>query len=176
MRLLRNSRAAGPTVAHSSRYGPQNIATITPAQRDAVYQQILDRLSLAGNLSWLVEQNDLGAARRLAREVTDDLRLVLEALGWGETSGDEAVELRLPAEQLRRTFARLRETAIEQCEASSQGAAQASTLHQRALIVIETCDQVLAVADTSSTGAEIAMTPKRRSSSPSLSCCVSEQA
>jgi hypothetical protein len=69
MRLRRGSQTAGPTAAHNSRYGPQNTATITPAQRDAVYQQIHDRLSVAGNLSLLVEQNDLGAARRLAREV-----------------------------------------------------------------------------------------------------------
>jgi hypothetical protein len=150
MRLRRGSRTAGPTAAHNSRYGPQNIATITPAQRDAVYQQILDRLSVAGNLSLLVEQNDLGAARRLAREVADDLQLVLEALGWGETSGGGAVELALPAEQLRRTFARLRERAIEQRGASSQGAVQAPTLHERSSIVIEACDQVLAVVGSSS--------------------------
>lgn len=150
MRLRRGSRTAGPTAAHNSRYGPQNTATITAAQRDAIYQQIIDRLSVAGNLSMLVEQNDLGAARRLARELTDNLALVLEALGWSETISGGAVELALPADQLRRTFARLRERASEQREESSQGVVEAPTLHERSSIVIEACDQVLAVVDSSS--------------------------
>jgi hypothetical protein len=118
MRLRRGSRTAGPIAAHNSRYGPQNTATITSAQRDAIYQQIIDRLSVAGNLSLLVEQNDLGAARRLA-------------------------------DQLRRTFARLRERASEQREESSQGVVEAPTLHERSSIVIEACDKVLAVVGSS---------------------------
>jgi hypothetical protein len=142
VRLRRSSRASGPTATHNSQYGPQSTPTITAAQRDAIYQQILDHLRRAGDLSLLVEQDDLGAARRLAREVTDDLQLVLDALGWGETSSG-VVELALPADQLRRTFARLRERAVEQREATSQ-AVEARAPYERAVIVIETCDQVLA--------------------------------
>jgi hypothetical protein len=142
VRLRRSSRAMGPTAAHSSQYGPQSTPTITAAQRDAVYRQILDHLRRADDLSLLVEQDDLGAARRLAREVTDDLQLVLDALGWGETSSG-VVELPLPADQLRRTFARLRERAVEQREATSE-AVEAEAPYERAAIVIDTCDQVLA--------------------------------
>jgi hypothetical protein len=99
----------------------------------------------AGDLSLLVEQGDLGAARRLAREVSDDLQLVLDALGWGETTSGSDVELDLPAEQLRRTFAKLHERAVEQREASSQEPAETQVPYERALIVIETCDQVLTI-------------------------------
>jgi hypothetical protein len=152
MRLRLSRRAAGPTAAHNSRYGPQEAPTITAAQRDALYRQILDRLRTADDLSLLVEQDDPAAARSLAREVTDDLQLVLDGLGWGETS-NVGVELDLPSVQLRRTFARLRERAVEQREASSQELADTQTPYERALIVIETCDQVLAVVggDTQAT-------------------------
>lgn len=145
MRLRFNRRVAGPTAAHNSRYGPQSAPKITSAQRDAVYRQVLDHMGNAGDLSLLVEHGDLGAAGRLAREVSDDLQLVLDALGWGETSSDGYVELDLPAEQLRRTFARLHERAIEDREANSQEPTDNQAPYERALLVIETCDQVLAV-------------------------------
>jgi hypothetical protein len=153
VRLRRSSRAAGPTAAHSSQYGPQSTPTITAAQRDAIYQQILDHLRRADDLALLVEQDDLGAARRLAREVTDDLQLVLDGLGWGETSSG-VVELPLPADQLRRTFARLRERAVEQREATSE-AIEAGAPYERAVIVIETCDQVLTRVGGSPDGATL---------------------
>jgi hypothetical protein len=145
MKLRLGRRANGPAAAHHSRYGPQNAPKITSTQRDAVYRQILDHMGNAGDLSLLVEHGDLRAARRLAREVSDDLRLVLDALGWGETSSDGYVELELPGEQLRRTFARLRQRAVEDRDTSPQGPTDAQPPYERALIVIETCDQVLAV-------------------------------
>lgn len=73
MRLCRNPRAVGPAAAHDRKYGPRRAPTITAGQRDAIYQQILDNLSSASDLSLLVAQDDLGAVRRLAREVADDL-------------------------------------------------------------------------------------------------------
>lgn len=152
MRLRLGRRASGPAAAHNSRYGPRDAPRITAGQRDAIYRQILDQLRNAGDLSLLVEQDAPGAAKRLAREVTDDLQLVLDGLGWGETSSAD-VELDLPSPQLRRTFARLRERAIEQREASPGESADTQTPYERSLIVIETCDQVLAVAgeDTQAT-------------------------
>jgi hypothetical protein len=116
-----------------------------------VYRQILDQMANAGDLRLLIEQGDLGTAGRLAREVSDDLQLVLDALGWGETSGG-GVELDLPPEQLRRTFTRLLERAIEDREASSQGPAETEVPYERALLVIETCDQVLAVVGEDTQG------------------------
>ena len=145
MRLRPWHRTAGPAAAHHSRYGPRQAPKITSIQRDAVYRQILDQMANAGDLRPLIEQGDLDAAGRLAREVSDDLQLVLDALGWGETSGGGGVELDLPPGQLRRTFARLLERAVEDWEASAQGPIEAEASYERALLVIETCDQVLAV-------------------------------
>jgi hypothetical protein len=145
MRLRLSRRRAGSAPAHNSRYGPQSAPRITSAQRDAIYRQILDEMGKAGDLSMLVEQGDLGAARRLAREVSDDLQLILDALGWGETSSGGSVELDLPGEQLRRTFVRLHERAVEQRETSAQSQTDTQAPYERALTVIEACDQVLAV-------------------------------
>lgn len=146
MRLRPWRRAAGPAAAHRSQYGPRRAPKITSAQRDAVYRQILDQMANAGDLRLLVAQGELSAAGRLAREVSDDLQLVSDALGWRETSSGGGVELDLPPDQLRRTFARLLERAVEEREASSQAPTEeAQAPYERALLVIETCDQVLAV-------------------------------
>jgi hypothetical protein len=102
VRLRLGRRKAGPAT-HNSRYGPQTAPEISPAQRNAVYRQILDQMGNAGDLSLLIEHGDFGAARCLAREVSDDLQLVLDGLGWGETVSGGGIDLDLPGEQLRRT-------------------------------------------------------------------------
>jgi hypothetical protein len=144
MRLRLGRRTTGPAAAHNSRFGPSRGPTITPAQRDAIHRQIIDRLSTAGDLSILIEHQDREAARRFAREVADDLQLVLDGLSLGETTTGGDVELNFPPEQLRRTFSRLRERAVEQQEAISHRPSETQAPYERALIVIETCDQVLA--------------------------------
>jgi hypothetical protein len=154
MRLRPWRRAAGPAAAHRSRYGPRRAPKITSIQRDAVYRQILDQMANAGDLRLLITQGDLSAAGRLAREVSDDLQLVSDALGWRETSSGGDVELDLPPEQLRRTFARLLQRAIEDREASSREPTEAEVPYERALLVIETCDQVLAAVGEDTRGWE----------------------
>lgn len=153
MRLRRLRRAAGPASAHRSQYGPRHLPKITSDRRDAIYQQIRDQVRNSGDLTVLFEHGELGAARRLAREVTDDLQLILDALGWGETRSGGCVELDLPPDQLRRTFSRLRERAVEQREATPPEAVEDQSPYERALIVIETCDQVLAVVGDEGRGA-----------------------
>ncbi len=152
MRFRLARRPAGPGAAHNSRFGPRRLPRITLTQRDAIHRQIIDRLATAGDLSLLVEQLDRAAARRLAREVADDLQLVLDGLGPGQAGSDGAIELNLPPGQLRRTFSCLRERAVEAREASGQGQSDAQGPYERALIVIETCDQVLADVTEESEG------------------------
>jgi hypothetical protein len=144
LRAWRQRRAAGPSAANSSHFGPRDSPRITAPQRDAVYRQVTGCLRNAGDLSLLVEHGDFAAARRLAREVSDDLQLVLDGLGWGETSSDAEIELDLPVAQLQRTFSRLRERAVEEQDVSPQKPIKGQAPYERALIVIETCDQVLA--------------------------------
>jgi hypothetical protein len=62
--------------------------TITAAQRDALYDQILDRLSGIGDIELAIQLENYDAAERLGREYSDDLRLLLEDLGIGDGSGE----------------------------------------------------------------------------------------
>jgi hypothetical protein len=67
--------------------------TISHAQRDAVYDRILDRLSGIEDI-WLAASGErYETADRLGREYSDELRLVLDDLGWGDGPGVEAIEL-----------------------------------------------------------------------------------
>jgi hypothetical protein len=150
MRLRLIRRAKGPSAAHNSQYGPRRAPKITAAQASAVYQQIVEdlrnaRYLKAGDLLLLGKQDGLGASKRLVREVSDDLQLILDSLSWSKTSSGADVVLDLPAEQLRRTFALLRKRAVEQRGAGSQEPTDTQAPYERALMVIETCDQVLAV-------------------------------
>lgn len=56
--------------------------TITSAQRDALYDQILDRLSGIGDIELAIQLENYDAAERLGREYSDDLRLLLDDLGF----------------------------------------------------------------------------------------------
>ena len=150
MRLHLGRRTARPPAANSG-HGPKSAPKISAIQRAAVVRQIMDQTASAGATHPFDSQGHLHApGRQVLEEVADNLQLVLDGLGLGEPSGDDDVVLELPAEQLRRTFSRLRERAIEQRRASSEGSDVTQEPYERALIVIETCDQVLAVvgADT----------------------------
>ena len=144
MRLRPWRRSSGSVAAHNSRYGPQRPPTITLDQHEAIYLQIID-LTRSVDIYPFDEQGVLTAAGRpVLEEFTDNLHLVLDGLDLSKAWNGSAVELNLPAEQLRRTFIRLRKRAVEQREANSEGSAVIQSLYERALIVIETCDQVLA--------------------------------
>src|ERR1700710_546821 len=96
MRLRPWRRGAGPAAAHHSRHGPRQAPKMNSIQRDAVYRQNHGHMANAGNLRLLIAQGDLSAAGRLAREVSDDLQLVSDALGWGGTSRGGGGGLGLP--------------------------------------------------------------------------------
>jgi hypothetical protein len=76
---------------------------ITAAQRDALYDQILDRLSGIGDIEVAIQARDYEHAERIGREYSDDLRLLLDDLGIGEGDGG-SVELNTPPEVLRRVL------------------------------------------------------------------------
>lgn len=74
---------------------------ITAAERDALYEQIVVRLSGIDEVWIAAEAGDFARAGRVAREFGDYLLLILEDLGWGE-GGGEPLELTTPPEVLRR--------------------------------------------------------------------------
>lgn len=117
--------------------------TITAAQRDALYDQILDRLSGIGDIELAIQAEDYGAAERIGREYSDDLRLLLDDLGVGAGDG-EPVELTAPPELLRRALPRLREIAMNHTASLEPEWAEARHLRERNRLVSEACDAVLA--------------------------------
>jgi hypothetical protein len=84
--------------------------TITRAQRDAIYEMVINHLSGIGDVWLAVHRRDFADAKRLGRKFAEDLRL-LEDLGWSETIDQETVTLTMPLGELTRTLARLHKDA-----------------------------------------------------------------
>lgn len=115
---------------------------LTADQRDALYDQILERLSGIGDIGMAIEAAKFDDADRLGREFSDDLRLLLTDLGIGEGSG-EPVELTTPPDVLRRLLPRMRERA-EAFTASHEGVwEEERELRNRSRLVAEACESVL---------------------------------
>jgi hypothetical protein len=83
---------------------------ITRAQRDAIYEMVVNHLTGIGDLWISVQGGDFATAKRLGRAFAEDLRL-LEDLGWSETTDRETVALTVPPDELTRTLARLHKDA-----------------------------------------------------------------
>lgn len=121
--------------------------TITAAQRDALYDQILDRLSGIGDIEAAIQAQNYDTADRIGREYSDDLRLLLDDLGIGD-GGGEAVELTAPPEVLRRILPRLRELAVNHTASLEPELAEVHEITERNRLVSEACDSVLAGLET----------------------------
>ena len=124
---------------------PHATAIINAEQRDAIYDLLLGRLTFLPDLFKAVEQEDFETARRLAREFTEDFRL-LEDLGWGPDERPE-VSLTIPAGNLPPILERLRAEAqgglSESAEErDSREAEEASRRRWR--IVVGTASELLA--------------------------------
>jgi hypothetical protein len=119
---------------------------ITAAQRDALYDQILDRLSGIGDIEVAIEWENYAAAERLGREYSDDLQLLLDDLGFGNRSG-ERVELTASPEVLRRIFPRMRQQAESHTASLDAELAQVGEIKERNRLVSEACEIVLADLD-----------------------------
>lgn len=116
---------------------------ISSAQRDALYEHILSRLSGIGDLWLAVSEEDFATASRLGREYSDDLRLLLDDLGWGDHASGE-IELSAPPDVLRRVFSRLQEIAAGQRLSEEAEWAEMRAFVDRNALVAEACEVVLA--------------------------------
>jgi hypothetical protein len=121
--------------------------TITSAQRDALYGQILDRLSGIGDVWHAVAAKNWAAAERLGREFSDDLRLVLDDLGWDDGPSGETIELTTPPDVLRRVFTQLRDEAMNYNANELEVRAEIEEIEQRSDLVRAAARQVLADLD-----------------------------
>lgn len=117
--------------------------TITAQQRDALYDYILDRLSGIGDIWLAVCAENYDTAKRLGREYSDELCLLLDDLGWDEGIGG-TVELTTRPDTLRRVFSRLRNSAASLVNSEEKERAEAQEFEERNRLVAEACQHVLA--------------------------------
>jgi len=115
---------------------------ITAAERDALYDQIFARLSGLDEVWTAAQLGEYERADRVAREFSDDLRLLLDDLGWGEGSG-EPLELGTPPEVLRRVCTRMRSRAEGEREQQEAERSEAQGREERTQQVLSTCLRVL---------------------------------
>ena len=121
--------------------------TINHAQRDAVYGQILDRLSSIDDIWMAASTERYETADRLGREFSDELRLIFDDLGWGDGPEVETFELTTAPDVLRRVFGRLRDTAADERTHRQASWAEHHEEEDRNRLVGEACQAVLAMLD-----------------------------
>lgn len=126
--------------------------TITHAQRDALYDRILDRLSGIEDIWLAASTGKYETAERLGREYSDELRLVLDDLGWGDGPDVETIELTTAADVLRRVFGRLRETVADERAHRQVGWIENHQLEERNRQLGEACKLVLEALGTEELG------------------------
>jgi hypothetical protein len=116
--------------------------TITAEQRDALYEQLMIRLSGIDAVWRAFNEGDLAKTERLGREFSDNLRLVLDDLGLGKGTG-ESVELTTPPDVLRRVFDRVRKVAEAQRTSEEEERAETQRSGRQNRLVLETCESLL---------------------------------
>ena len=121
--------------------------TITAEQRDAVYELSLDHLSGISDLWLAISGEDFEAADRQGREFSDELRLILDDLGWGYGPVADEIELTLPPEDLHRIFSRFHISAasLHEAEEHDRPADVTGNSLARTRLVIEACERVLGI-------------------------------
>lgn len=125
--------------------------TITAGQRDALYDQILDRLSGIGDIEVAIQAENYDDAERLGREYSDDLRLLLDDLGIGDGDG-KSVALVTPPVVLRRVLPRLRERAEKHSASLEPEWDEGRNIKERNRLVAEACESILTGLDATATG------------------------
>lgn len=116
---------------------------ITAAERDALYDQIYVRLSGVDSLWLATQEEDWESADQLARELVDELRLVLADLGWGEGSG-ETLQLTTPPDVLRRVLTRMQGQAEGAQAAEAEEREESRLREEQRQRLMQTCRRVLA--------------------------------
>ena len=118
--------------------------TITGAQRNALYEILLDRISAVGDVWIAVCAGHYEAANRLALAYADELRFVAEDLGWGDFPPSDPIELKTPPEVLQRVLGRVRDIAAGLHAGEERERLELRESQRQNQLVIDTCDEVLA--------------------------------
>jgi hypothetical protein len=114
---------------------------ITASERNALFEQLYARLSGIDEVWTSAAEQDRESAEGVARQFSDDLRLILDDLGWGENG--KAVELSSPSEVLRRVFARVQAAAEERRREEAEEREEIRRREERTEQLLEVCRRVL---------------------------------
>jgi hypothetical protein len=122
--------------------------TVTAAQRDALYEQVIVRLSAIDSIPLAARNGEPETAERLAREHSDYLRLLLDDLGFVVGTG-KGVELSSPPDLLRRALENLRDLAEQQRTEEADERREAKKSGKQNRLVRTTCQFLLGTLDAS---------------------------
>jgi hypothetical protein len=117
--------------------------TISAEQRDALYDQILDRLTGIGDIEIAIQTEKFEAAERLGQEFSDDLQLLVNDLGFGAGGGTGPIELTTQPKVLRRALPRLRDLAAGYSASQEAELAELRLIQDRSRLIGEACAGVL---------------------------------
>ena len=116
--------------------------TITRAQRDAVYELVISRLTAIGDVWLSIKRREFADARKMGGDFAEDLRL-LEDLGWAETIDRETASLTQPPQELTRTLARLHKDASASVGTYVSRSKDEEELAQRDVAACEALGEIL---------------------------------
>jgi hypothetical protein len=138
----------GPESFALSVPGPREgivLIKITARQVEALNDQALDHLSGLNDLWLALDAGDHRKAAELGRAFADDLRLLLDVLGWPDRvslAAEDVIELTMPPD-LRRAIERLREEAAELYAATLPRSEDEREVLKRTTLAVEACGRVL---------------------------------
>lgn len=116
--------------------------TITRAQRDALYEEVLCDLTGVGDIYLCLDKGDAEQARRLWERFEGQLRL-LDEIGWGAVEPRERFSIELPDEILVRALGWLQERAEQAVGSHISEPKDGVEVAQRGLRVLGACRDVL---------------------------------
>ena len=120
---------------------------LSRAHRDALYAELLTGLGEAADLQTIgasARPEDATTCERIGGRLAAILRLIQDGgLGWGYPERDDAVELTLPSDELRRIMGSLRRLFVVHQEANRSDREQTESEWQQAAEARAACTAVL---------------------------------
>lgn len=122
--------------------------TITAKERDALYEEILTRISGIDVIYRAAQDGELEKARERAREYADLLLLVLNDLGWGDVAPSrEDIELTTTPDVLCRSLNHLLGSAADQLALEEREQAKSRAEMSEVQFIVDTCVELLREMD-----------------------------
>jgi hypothetical protein len=111
---------------------------IDPHQRDMLHASITARLTGVSDVFIYYQQGNFEAAQRLSGELSDDLRVLHDDLGWGGTPS-ESIRLKAPQDVWERTLVRIQERARSELRRHEERASELEQERQRIEALEDAC-------------------------------------